>query len=131
MEPKNFLFVSLAGLITDIAWQVQKEGHAVKYYIGAEKERDIGDGFVPKVDEWRPHVDWADVIVFESDLSPSQQRNLEDKAGVKTIDRTQLIVVRLCSCIRIHECALAVLEARIAPTTFDALEVCRLSEAGR
>ncbi len=34
----------------------------------------------------------ADVVVFESDLSPSQQRNLEDKAGVKTIDRTQLIL---------------------------------------
>lgn len=34
----------------------------------------------------------ADVIVFESDLSPSQQRNLEELVGVKTIDRTQLIL---------------------------------------
>lgn len=34
----------------------------------------------------------ADVVVFESDLSPSQQRNLEELVGVKTIDRTQLIL---------------------------------------
>ena len=34
----------------------------------------------------------AGVVVFESDLSPSQQRNLEEIIGVKTIDRTQLIL---------------------------------------
>ncbi|HTL70425.1 MAG TPA: GTPase HflX, partial [Candidatus Eisenbacteria bacterium] len=34
----------------------------------------------------------ADVVVFEKDLSSSQQRNLEDILGVKTIDRTQLIL---------------------------------------
>ena len=27
MDKKNFLFVSLTGLISDIAWQVSKEGH--------------------------------------------------------------------------------------------------------
>ena len=68
MEPRKFLFVSLAGLITDIAWQVVKEGHEVRYYIEAEKERDIGDGFVPKVSDWRAEVDWADVIVLDDTL---------------------------------------------------------------
>ena len=68
MKPKKFLFVSYAALITDIAWQVVKEGHEVKYCIDAVKERDIGDGFVPKVNEWRSHVDWADVIVFDDTL---------------------------------------------------------------
>jgi GTP-binding protein HflX len=34
----------------------------------------------------------ADVVVFESDLSSSQQRNLEELLGAKTIDRTQLIL---------------------------------------
>ena len=85
MEPKNFLFVSLAGLITDIAWQVSKEGHAVKYYIGAEKERDIGDGFVPKVDEWRPHVAWADVIVFDDTLGQGAEAARLRAAGKKVV----------------------------------------------
>jgi GTP-binding protein HflX len=34
----------------------------------------------------------AAVVVFESELSPSQQRNLEEVLGTKVIDRTQLIL---------------------------------------
>jgi phosphoribosylamine--glycine ligase len=64
----NFLFISLDGLIGDIAWQVTKEGHAVKYYIKNKGERDVADGFAEKVEEWRPHLDWADVIVFDDVL---------------------------------------------------------------
>ena len=37
MDHKNFLFVSLSGLIGDIAWQVLKEGHDVRYFIEAER----------------------------------------------------------------------------------------------
>jgi phosphoribosylamine--glycine ligase len=48
MEKKKFLFVSLSGLIGDIAWQVAKEGHEVLYNIKAQTEQDIADGFVKK-----------------------------------------------------------------------------------
>jgi hypothetical protein len=41
MQKKNFLFVSLTGLISDIAWQVPKMGHEVRYFIGDKKEHDI------------------------------------------------------------------------------------------
>lgn len=68
MERKRYLFVSLSGLIGDVAWQVQKEGHEVRYFIQSEKERDIADGFVPKCEDWRAEVDWADVIVFDDTL---------------------------------------------------------------
>src|SRR3989338_3135922 len=34
----------------------------------------------------------ADVIIFNDELSPSQQRNLEEIIDTKTIDRTQLIL---------------------------------------
>ncbi|MDS0295421.1 phosphoribosylamine--glycine ligase [Halogeometricum luteum] len=66
MDGKRFLFVSAdAALITDLAWQVHREGHDVKYYIEAERDREIGDGFVPKTDDWRAEVEWADVVVFD------------------------------------------------------------------
>ena len=66
MESKRFLFLSLdAALIGDLAWQVSKEGHEVKYYIEADGDKEIADGFVPKTDDWRAEVDWADVIVFD------------------------------------------------------------------
>lgn len=68
MEKRRFLFVSLSGLIGDIAWQVVKEGHEVRYFIGDEKEKDICDGFVPKVRDWKRHIEWADVVVFDDTL---------------------------------------------------------------
>jgi len=67
-KPKNFLFISLANLIGDIAWQIIKEGHNVKYYVEEEEEREVADGFVPKVDDWQKEVEWADIIVLDDVL---------------------------------------------------------------
>ncbi|MFH1398824.1 MAG: phosphoribosylamine--glycine ligase [Candidatus Woesearchaeota archaeon] len=68
MEPKKFLFVSYDGLISDVAWHILKEGHQAKYYIDNKEYKEVADGFVPKVDDWRAEVDWADVIVFDDVL---------------------------------------------------------------
>ncbi len=65
---RKFLFVSLDALIGDVAWHVASEGNEVRYHIANPSERNIGDGFVDKVDAWEPHVDWADVIVFDDVL---------------------------------------------------------------
>ncbi|MBI2173317.1 MAG: hypothetical protein HYT73_03885 [Candidatus Aenigmarchaeota archaeon] len=62
---KKFLFVSNEALIGDLAWEIKKEGHEVKYCIIKEDQKDICDGFVDKVDSWKEHTDWADVIVFD------------------------------------------------------------------
>jgi phosphoribosylamine--glycine ligase len=69
----KFLFVSIDGLITDTAWQVCKEGHDVRYFIENEKERQIGDGLVPKTDDWQGDVDWADVIIFDDVLGQGEK----------------------------------------------------------
>jgi hypothetical protein len=56
MESKRFLFCSLdAALIGDLAWQVSKEGHDVRYYVEAESDREIADGFVPETDVLRAY----------------------------------------------------------------------------
>jgi phosphoribosylamine--glycine ligase len=66
MDAKNVLFCSLdAALIGDLAWQVHREGHDVKYYIEAESDREIADGFVPTAENWRTEIGWADVIIFD------------------------------------------------------------------
>ena len=62
---KKFLFVSLEGLSDDLAWQIKKEGHQVKFYIKDERNKDVGDGFVEKIDSWEDSVGRADVIVFD------------------------------------------------------------------
>ncbi len=73
MEKKNFLFVSLDALIGDTAWQISKEGHGVKYFIEAPEEKEVADGFVPKTDNWRKELDWADVIVFDDVLGQGKK----------------------------------------------------------
>nr|HPO09235.1 GTPase HflX [bacterium] len=51
----------------------------------------VGKG---KVDELRSLVgeNDLDLVVFSRDLSPVQQRNLEDRLGIRVIDRTELIL---------------------------------------
>ena len=61
----KFLFVSVEALSVDLALKIKDEGHEVKFYIQSKDEKDVGDGFVDKVDEWESLVGWADVIVFD------------------------------------------------------------------
>jgi phosphoribosylamine--glycine ligase len=89
MDKKRFLFVSLSGLVGDVAWQVVKEGHEVRYWIGAESERDIADGFVPKTEDWEGHVDWADVIVFDDTLGQGAKAEALRRAGKAVVGGTE------------------------------------------
>jgi len=84
----KFLFVSQDALIGDIAWQVSKEGHEVKYFIENESEDDIADGFVPKTKNWQEEIDWADVIVFDDVLGQGAKADQLRKAGKKVIGGT-------------------------------------------
>jgi phosphoribosylamine---glycine ligase len=88
MEKRNFLFVSLTGLISDIAWQVAKEGNEVRYFIGDKKERDIADGFVAKSKDWEKDVDWADIIIFDDTLGQGEKAANLRKQGKKVVGGT-------------------------------------------
>src|SRR5580693_1636387 len=89
MEKRKFLFVSLSSLIGDIAWQVLKEGHDVRYYIEAEKERDIADGFVPKSSNWeKDATEWADIVVFDDTLGQGGKAQALRAAGKPVIGGT-------------------------------------------
>jgi len=88
MEKKNFLFVSIDALISDIAWQVMKEGNDVKYCIDDAGEKPVADGFVPKTDDWRKEVDWADVIVFDDVLGMGKKAKKLREKGHKVIGGT-------------------------------------------
>lgn len=89
MTKKKFLFVSIDALINDIAWQVVKEGHDVRYYIQDKDIRDIADGFVPKIDDWKKDIDWADVIVFDDVLGQGKKAYELRKKGKLVIGGTE------------------------------------------
>jgi phosphoribosylamine--glycine ligase len=88
MEKKNFLFVSIDALISDIAWQVIKEGHDAKYFIEDRGEKSVADGFVPKTDDWKKELDWADVIVFDDVLGQGTKAKKLREKGYNVIGGT-------------------------------------------
>ena len=61
----KFLFVSLEALSVDLAYLIRQEGNDVKFFTQNATEKDVGDGFVDKVDSWEDQEDWADVVVFD------------------------------------------------------------------
>ncbi|MDD5254105.1 MAG: phosphoribosylamine--glycine ligase [Candidatus Nanoarchaeia archaeon] len=81
MEPKNFLFVSLDALSVDLAWQISKEGHNVKYYTHSKEDKDVGTGFFPFVEDWEKEVDWADIIIFDDVLGQGAKAEKLRKKG--------------------------------------------------
>jgi GTP-binding protein HflX len=96
-EAKNILGVSEADIsITELKELAQAAGARVVASIIQNREsRDaaflIGRG---KVEELGLLVQTneADLVIFDEEISPSQQRNLEEALGVKVIDRTGLIL---------------------------------------
>lgn len=63
--PKKILFVSWESLSGDLAWQIKKEGHEVKIYVQSETDKDVYDGILDKVENWKDYINWADIIVFD------------------------------------------------------------------
>lgn len=96
-ETKNILGTSEADVsITELKELAQTAGAlVVASIIQSRESRDaaflIGRG---KVEELNLLVqaNQADIVIFDEEISPSQQRNLEEALGVKVIDRTGLIL---------------------------------------
>jgi phosphoribosylamine---glycine ligase len=88
LEPKKILFVTITGLLADIAWQATKEGNQVKFYIEDEEDKQVGDGFVEKVDNYEEWLDWADVIVFDDTLGHGDKAAALREKGHKVIGGT-------------------------------------------
>ncbi len=51
----------------------------------------VGSGKIEEIRKSQQHLA-ADVVIFDENLSPAQQRNIERQLGCRVIDRTQLIL---------------------------------------
>ncbi len=80
----------------EMAELVRSSGVKVLESIVVNKDRPtpahlIGSGKVQELHQ-QSRALGANVVIFSEDLSPIQQRNLEELLGMKVIDRTQLIL---------------------------------------
>ena len=62
-----------------------KEGHQAKFWIKDPEEKEIAEGFVPKADDWRAEVEWADVVVFDDVLGMGEWAHELRQAGKKVV----------------------------------------------
>lgn len=59
----KILLLSRDGDGLGLAHQLKKEGNSVKAFCVAS--RDAGLGLVDRVDSWRPHISWADLVISD------------------------------------------------------------------
>ena len=62
---RHILCISRVGCIGDLCRQLTAEGNHVKYFIESKHDKDVSDGFVEKVDDWKTAKDWADLLIFD------------------------------------------------------------------
>ncbi len=67
----------------------------------------LGKGKLNELEQLAGATD-ADVVIFDNDLSPAQTRNLEQKLGLKVLDRTELILDIFARGAQTYEARLAV-----------------------
>ncbi len=62
---------------------IQRQNHKTPYYLGKGKLQELGE---------LKKTLGCDTVIFDDELTPTQQRNLENAIGEKVIDRTALIL---------------------------------------
>ena len=62
---RKILVVSHFGAVGELCKRMMCEGNQVKFHIKDPHSKDINDGLIKKVPAWEPHVDWADLIIFD------------------------------------------------------------------
>ena len=82
LEELAILTDSAGGEVVDRSIQSREAPNAATL-VGSGKVQELSD----KVKALQ-----ADVVIFDRDLTPTQQRNLENALGCKVVDRTQLIL---------------------------------------
>lgn len=70
--------------------RTQSEG-SYKSLNGPDSATFVGTGKLEEIKEFAENAG-ADLLIFDSELSPSQQRNIEKSTDIRTIDRTLLIL---------------------------------------
>jgi phosphoribosylamine---glycine ligase len=73
--------------LLDLALRAQALGHKVRFFLRKfdPRTRPIGVGLVERVDDWRAHMDWADLVVLESNGKYMAEMTMWQERGCKII----------------------------------------------
>jgi phosphoribosylamine--glycine ligase len=86
----KILFLSGWGpLSVPLAMNCQESGHETKTWIQDKEGKDIGDGFVEKVDDYKSHVAWADLVISDYTRLGKINDSIRSR-GIPVIGGTQM-----------------------------------------
>lgn len=88
------MLVSSAGVKTASVLTTSRRAPHAKFFVGSGKAQEIADTV---------NAVGADVVIFNHQLSPSQERNLEALIHCRVLDRTSLILDIFAQRARTHE----------------------------
>ncbi len=85
----KILFLSWWGASLPLAIHCQENGHEVKLFVDDKESKEVGDGFVPKVDDYKSHVEWADLVITDSTHLGSSNDAIREK-GIPVIGGSKM-----------------------------------------
>ncbi|MFQ6015949.1 MAG: GTPase HflX [Anaerolineae bacterium] len=77
-------------------------GSTIQRLVSPNPATYIGKGKVEELELWKRELGY-DLVLFDDELSPRQQRNLEERLNVQVVDRTALILDIFAKHARTHE----------------------------
>lgn len=79
----NVLLLDPAGAFTDFAMKCMAAGHKVKQWQRTIRDHvsEIGNGFIPRVEDWEQHMNWADIIVLSDNAYEMHKLEKYHKQG--------------------------------------------------
>lgn len=60
----------------------EKDGNDVKLYIDIDYNKRVGENIVPKVENWKDYIDWADLIMVDDENQGEWVEELENQGRV-------------------------------------------------
>ncbi len=85
----KILFLSGWGSSVPLAMTCEEAGHKIKFFVEDKDSQDVGDGFVPKVDDYKPHVDWAELVVTDDANLGKVNDSIREK-GIPVLGGTKM-----------------------------------------
>lgn len=61
----KILFLSGWGSALPLAMEMENQGHATRMWIEDKESQDVGDGFIVKLDDYKPSIEWADLVISD------------------------------------------------------------------
>lgn len=85
----KILFISGWGSAVPLAMHCEESGHEAKFFIDDPDSKDVGDGFVTKVDDYQSHLKWADLVITD-DTGKGKVNDKIRESGIPVLGGTQM-----------------------------------------